>query len=512
MDHLTSLYPPGRAENIFISKAFSFIQKAEQLERNGDLGGACTEYGSGLQLFFSVFDKESDPDKKTLLWQKMDLYLLHVETLKTIANKEQLLTTIQTAELHLVHKETGTRTLSSQGEIHLTKKTDILILKIQTIEIPIQKSTPCFSVGNGQYLLPHTEEHCYALQILTTEQTSIQSFEHLLNSFSVLDSFHAPKQPEPIIIQPTHVEVNDDDEPKQPTVTTREPQISLEDDDLEDFVLMEPSADNQIVLHDPAPKKVSRTGIEDRHINYVASGIDATAMLLADGISYGASMIQYGILSSGESIKEKVGQNEEESSVPQAVQTSIYYAKQVTPVLAKTTGAIVDTITNVSIAVGTAVGNKISEQLASSSGDGDKSEKDPRIDALKNLASSGYHAVGTVLGSIDNATVALFDATADSTIKVLGHKYGEEVGIAAQNGFDCGKDVLEIAGNVKSLTPVGILKSGSKKVVTTTAKTVLLGEPKEKPLLDNRAYDEDVSFEQFSLLEDSPKVNCKKTE
>jgi len=243
------------------------------------------------------------------------------------------------------------------------------------------------------------------------------------------------------------------------------------------------------------------TVFQEQNINSLAKKVEIGGSMLSYGISVGAGYISKGIETGAEKLKDYINPAEVAPEIPETIKTTLKIAKQVTPHIVTVTGVLASGIHAVARGVGNLAVGAVKDKV----GYNPNSVDDPRVTAAKNLGKAGAVAFINIWNSLEDAGMTLATTTGKAAVNVINHKYGDEAGKVASDGFLVATDVMQSS---KILSSIGV-KGFAKGVVKHSTKTLIgIEGPKVTVELNE---DEFVSLpappnSDVALLEDGQKV------
>jgi len=161
--------------------------------------------------------------------------------------------------------------------------------------------------------------------------------------------------------------------------------------------------------------------------------------------------------------------SENPPQIPDTIKSTISIAKQITPHIAELSGLLVSSVHTVVRGVGTIAADQLKARM------GNNAEiKDPRILAAKNLGKASANAFVNVWNSLEEAGMTLMSSTGKAVVNIVNHKFGDEAGQVAKDGFAVAQDVVVTSQTLRSMGMRGLAKTAAKH----TTKTIIgLDEP-----------------------------------
>lgn len=210
----------------------------------------------------------------------------------------------------------------------------------------------------------------------------------------------------------------------------------------------------------------------------VSAGIVSGAYWLSSGLVKTAqatgSMIEY----STPYILSRVHSLENPQPVSENVQKSVTVAKSLTGYAAQGTSYLAEKVGCAMTSFGKFLAPHVQRQgtklLTYTTGIDEESAGNTMIETLK-IASGTAEAISTIYSGLETSANILGRNIAENSVKVVRHKYGEEVGNTADLTFDTVGNLIAVNKSFNILTPKGFMKSIPKNA----GKGILQGHSDE---------------------------------
>lgn len=163
-----------------------------------------------------------------------------------------------------------------------------------------------------------------------------------------------------------------------------------------------------------------------------------------------------------------------EQPISENVRTSVEVAKTVSCAAASFTGFVAGKVGTATMGLGRFLAPHIQKHgstlLASSFGM-DHKEANDTVNDILTICAGAVEGFGTVYEGLEKSAGILGANLSDNTVKIVEHKYGEEMSHVTKDGFDTVGNVINMSRNVNYFTPKGLAK-----VATKNAGKALVGE------------------------------------
>jgi spartin len=197
--------------------------------------------------------------------------------------------------------------------------------------------------------------------------------------------------------------------------------------------------------------------------------IQDTASWITQAIGVGAQYASGAIAQAGEKLQQRVAPNAQPYVLDPKTKDRIKRCRKVAQHASATAGAVAGTVTDMSFRVADSIVRRMS---GSNYGTKLQSNTPTRRSAAKDIASASVVAAAEIYESMYLAGQTVLKQGGSSTAQFVGHKYGPDVGEAAQ---DVATSTVDVGTAYYTMSRMGV-RAIAKRIAKRTAKGLVKGQ------------------------------------
>ena len=228
----------------------------------------------------------------------------------------------------------------------------------------------------------------------------------------------------------------------------------------------------QLNVNSGGGENVPQGGVVASTLGMVAGGIEGGSRIVGSGLIAGASLLGRGVRRGGSLFTSRVAPKAKPVAVSDGVKTKVRNVNHVSKAAVGVSSALVTGVRAMATSIGVSVAEAVNEtKVGAKFGSGEGSS--PALKAAKDVVVNTVVAVDTLHTSMAQAGKILLTDVGSTTVEVVGHRYGEDMGDVTGESLQAVGNVLEAGSNVRK---IGV-KSVARVAAKSTAKGVLVGAP-----------------------------------
>lgn len=215
--------------------------------------------------------------------------------------------------------------------------------------------------------------------------------------------------------------------------------------------------------------------IQDSTSERIAAGAEA----VSKGVVWGAGKLSELISYGSESLKDYVQPVAEKKEVDPKWHKTAEVARDISGKAVKVSGYLLSQVGKATMALGRKVAPHLQKQgtRAITHITGQKeSEASSNVEGVLEVAAGAVKGASTIYMGLESAAATLAASLTDNTVKVVTHKYGEEVGALTDNTLYAVGQTAWAGHNIASLGVKGV----AKRVAKDTGKALVLQHEEKK--------------------------------
>lgn len=223
------------------------------------------------------------------------------------------------------------------------------------------------------------------------------------------------------------------------------------------------------------PSEEAATAIKESTAERIAAGAEA----VSKGVVWGAAKLSELISFGSESLKEYVPPATEKKEIDPKWHKTASVARDVSGKAVKVSGYLLSQVGKATMALGRKAAPHLqrhgTKAITHLTGQTEK-EASSNVDGVMEVAAGAVKGASTIYMGLESAAATLATSLTDSTVKVVTHRYGEEVGSLTDNTLYAVGQTAWAGHNIASLGVKGVAKRAAKD----TGKALVLQHEEKK--------------------------------
>ncbi|CAG9312462.1 unnamed protein product [Blepharisma stoltei] len=229
----------------------------------------------------------------------------------------------------------------------------------------------------------------------------------------------------------------------------------------------ESTSDTEVQVYIEESQEIVEKEKKEGKVGKISHYIELGGTKIKKGLIRGATFTSKGIVKGGEYLKKKIKKKPKPTEVSEKSKARIRKMKMASQMVLALSKALVSG----AVEMTTQIASSISSHFKNSK-TGNRLERSKTYQSAKELGMAGINAVVTIYDGLEEAVIILAKSSANTTVSVVEHRYGEQAASATSES-------LSVLGNVGSAYNQ-VKKMGLKKLAKATAKKTAIGIMEEE--------------------------------